>query len=485
VKNNLTEVKIYYIIIRMNKLIELMGNSGSMVRLKSLFFIFSVMMIPAGLFGQASVTDGNNIYHYTTLYEALEEAVNLNSGADRSIQNPVEIAVLADITLNEPLVIPDGVHIRLTAEGAARTITRGVNLIEFPCLWINGINASLSLGRPGMTHELIIDGGCLNSTPVAAGAPIAAVNGPDSKLIMYENVILQNNRNNGEVLPTSFYQNGAGVIVRTFSTDFSGDASAHMAEFIMKGGIIRGNTLDTQSVISSGSGVCVTGFGVFTMEGGILSGNAARISGGGVSIGSRASFYKTGGIIYGSDAPEGLRNLSLEGTHAPRSYGHAVIVHIFEPAFKYRNDTVKENDNLGYTGAASGNGIFNDGDKWDDPDKAARRRLIIIILSVLAFGITAFFVIRHIIKKEKLKIAEMAETAAEADIDSLDLSQREKEICKLLLTELSMKQIAFKLGITYSGTAFHSQNLYRKLNIKSRTELFVKFGRKTISSEND
>jgi hypothetical protein len=56
----------------------------------------------------------------------------------------------------------------------------------------------------------------------------------------------------------------------------------------------------------------------------------------------------------------------------PRLYEHAVIIHIFEPAFKYRNDTVKENDNLGYTGAAIGNGIFNDADKWDDPDKAAQ-----------------------------------------------------------------------------------------------------------------
>ncbi|MCL2214580.1 MAG: helix-turn-helix transcriptional regulator [Treponema sp.] len=445
------------------------------------------MVIPAGLFGQAGRTDGINSYYYADLYEAFEDVINLtysNSGINMSMENPVEITVLADVTLNEPLIVPDNVHIRLVAGGAVRTIHRGDRLLEYPCLWVNGINASLSLGRPGMEYELVIDGGCFNITPIFAGAPIAAVNGPDSKLIMYDNVILQNNHNNGEVLPTSPYQNGSGVIVRTQSTDFAGDASMHTAEFIMKGGIIRGNTLDTISPISSGGGVCISGFGVFTMEGGIISGNSARISGGGVSVGSRGSFYKTGGIIYGSDAPEGQRNTSLEGTAAPKSYGHAVIVHIFEPPFKYRNDTVKENDNLGYTGAASGNGIFNSGDKWDDPDKAAQRRLLIIILSVLVICIIVFFIIRHLIKKEKIKMANTAEAAPEVDLEDFDLSSREKEICRLLLTELSMKQIAYKLGITYSGAAYHSQNLYRKLNIKTRTELFVKFGRKAITAEN-
>ena len=443
-----------------------------------LFSLIILMMIPAGLFGQASFTDGNNVYYFASLNEAFSEAVNLSYEANISMDNPLEITLLADITLDESLIVPDGIHIRLIAEGAARTIHRGANLLESPCLWVSGTGSSLTLGKPGMEYELIVDGGWLNSTPVFSGSPIAAVNGPDSKLIMYDNVILQNNHNNGEVMPNSYYQNGSGVIIRTSSTDFTGDASAHMAEFIMKGGIIRGNKLDTQSVISSGGGVIITGFGVFTMEGGVISGNSARVSGGGVSVGSRGSFYKTGGLIYGSDAPEGYKNVSLEGTHAPRSYGHAVIIHIFEPAFKYRNDTVKENDNLSYTGAATGNGIFNDADKWDDPDKAAKRRLIIIILSVLVFGVTAFLVIRYSIKKEKLKLAKMAEGAAEADLENLDLSEKEKEICRLLLTELSMKQIAQKLGVTYSGATYHSQNLYRKLDIQTRTELFVKLGGK-------
>ena len=42
------------------------------------------------------------------------------------------------------------------------------------------------------------------------------------------------------------------------------------------------------------------------------------------------------------------------------------------------------------------------------------------------------------------------------------LITRETEIYKLLLTNLSSKEIASKLNISYSGVNFHIQNLYRK-----------------------
>jgi DNA-binding CsgD family transcriptional regulator len=56
-----------------------------------------------------------------------------------------------------------------------------------------------------------------------------------------------------------------------------------------------------------------------------------------------------------------------------------------------------------------------------------------------------------------------------------NLSAREMEIFNLLLTDLPTKQIADKMGLSYSGVNFHTQNLYRKLGIQSRTELFAKF----------
>ena len=69
------------------------------------------------------------------------------------------------------------------------------------------------------------------------------------------------------------------------------------------------------------------------------------------------------------------------------------------------------------------------------------------------------------------------------ELKKFKLSAREIEICKLLLTELSLKDISYNLGITYSGVNFHAQNVYRKLNVQSRTELFVKLGKQIINSE--
>jgi DNA-binding CsgD family transcriptional regulator len=55
------------------------------------------------------------------------------------------------------------------------------------------------------------------------------------------------------------------------------------------------------------------------------------------------------------------------------------------------------------------------------------------------------------------------------------LTAREKEIFNLLLTDLSTKEIAHKMKLTYSGVNFHIQNLYNKLGIQGRTELLAKF----------
>jgi len=61
------------------------------------------------------------------------------------------------------------------------------------------------------------------------------------------------------------------------------------------------------------------------------------------------------------------------------------------------------------------------------------------------------------------------------------LTTREMEIFNLLLTNLSTKEIAQKMELTYSGVNFHIQNLYGKLGIQSRTELLAKFVNKPNS----
>jgi DNA-binding CsgD family transcriptional regulator len=440
------------------------------------FILCSLLFVLcANAFGQtASRTDGVTVHYYASIYEAVaaagmavddQEAAGATVAA--SIDQPDEITLLADIVLDTPLSVAGGVHIRLVAGGSDRTIRRSANLIEYPVIWVNGEGAILSLGKPGMEHELVIDGGYLNSPPIKARTPLVAVSGPDSKLIMYDNVTIQNNYNNGTPIGTSHYEHGSGVFIRTQE-----DKKDQQAEFIMKGGTIRGNINDIQTPLCCGGGVFIAGFAVFTMEGGVIMNNTARLTGGGFHTGGRGSFKKTGGIVYGSKAPAGYRNTAVNGTGTPKTYGHAVCVASANPSFRYRNDTVTENDNLSFTGSGTGeNYIFGEGDKWDNPDKALRRILLAVILPVLAFGVCVFLILR---KRALQKLMKIARTAPEIVFENANLSDREMEVGKLLLTELSMKQIASVMKLAYTTVDYHAKNLYRKLDVQNRTELIVK-----------
>jgi two-component system nitrate/nitrite response regulator NarL len=62
-------------------------------------------------------------------------------------------------------------------------------------------------------------------------------------------------------------------------------------------------------------------------------------------------------------------------------------------------------------------------------------------------------------------------------IDGVKLTPREKQIFALLLTDAAAKQIATKLNISVGTYNTHTRNLYRKLGIQSRIELFSKYHR--------
>ena len=73
-------------------------------------------------------------------------------------------------------------------------------------------------------------------------------------------------------------------------------------------------------------------------------------------------------------------------------------------------------------------------------------------------------------------VPALAEAEALPGVRALDLTPREMEVFTLLLTEASPKQIASQLKVSYATVNFHTKNLYRKLNIQSRTELFAQYG---------
>jgi len=65
--------------------------------------------------------------------------------------------------------------------------------------------------------------------------------------------------------------------------------------------------------------------------------------------------------------------------------------------------------------------------------------------------------------------------------DIKTLTSREREVFDLLLTDKPPKEIANSLKVSYYTVDFHRKNLYRKLGIQSRTELFAKYLNMAVS----
>lgn len=63
-----------------------------------------------------------------------------------------------------------------------------------------------------------------------------------------------------------------------------------------------------------------------------------------------------------------------------------------------------------------------------------------------------------------------------ADLAQMNLTEREKEILQLLIKGNSYKEIAAKLFISVETLNSHIKNIYRKLNVHSRSELAARYG---------
>jgi DNA-binding CsgD family transcriptional regulator len=418
------------------------------------------------------------VQYYATLGEAFAAA----SGA--SIDEPDEITLLTDVTLSVPVLVDEPKHIVLVSGGGSRTIMRAGNNISDPLFRVTGEGASLTLGKPGMEGELFIDGGYLATPSIQAEAPLVVINGPDAKLIMYDKVTIQNNYNGGNAEGTSEYQNGAGVFIRT-----TGNNAEKQTEFIMKGGTIRGNINNTQNGLAGGGGVFMAGFGIFTMEGGTITANTAYVVGGGFHSGSRGSFKKTGGMIYGHDSAVELGNNVVDGTGSPKYYGYAVSIAQLGGSTHFMNDTVTEDSHLSYIGHATTNGVFGEGDNWSVPSKMPSKPFPFYIIPIALIPVCLLFFL--LLKRRRTKAItaplsegslpelERVEQIAKivlSDKDAQKLSPREKEILALLLKNLTLRQISFELHISYNTVNTHYNSIYRKLGVSSRGELLTKYG---------
>jgi hypothetical protein len=146
--------------------------------------------------------------------------------------------------------------------------------------------------------KLVMDGGsavtgCVGSGDYGAGVHVY---GSGSLLTINEGAAISEN---------TAYDYGGGVSVR------EGGA------VVMNGGTIRGNKL-TYSGTGYGGGVYIGGISsMFTMNWGVISGNmagltAAKGHGGGVYL-SSGTFAMNGGVIYGSNESDSLKNTAGSG----------------------------------------------------------------------------------------------------------------------------------------------------------------------------
>jgi hypothetical protein len=215
-----------------------------------------------------------------------------------------------------------------------------------------GATASVEGGE--ISGNKASDGGALHITGVAAmqGGKLrnnqAADNGGGVYLAGKGSFTLKG----GEILENQAPSSGGGVAV------YEGD-------FIMQDGSISGNAATSDT--GAGGGVFVI-WGVFEFSGGKISGNIANNSGGGVNanhgsvfvmsggeiagnrsvyggagvavLGEGNSFKKTGGIIYGLDAAEELRNLNTEGGNSVDVSRHSDLrVELITDIKRRRNTT--------------------------------------------------------------------------------------------------------------------------------------------------
>jgi hypothetical protein len=133
------------------------------------------------------------------------------------------------------------------------------------------------------------------------------------KLVLDTGAVVRENGGAGVTVAGTLEMRGSALVT---ANTFSGVLVGGTGVFTMNGGKISGNTA------GEGAGVRLEGSGVFTMNGGKISGNTGTF-GGGVVIwgnGAIAPFTMNGGEISGNNAPYG-GGVYLSGSNSVDSNG--------------------------------------------------------------------------------------------------------------------------------------------------------------------
>lgn len=95
---------------------------------------------------------------------------------------------------------------------------------------------------------------------------------------------------------------------------------------------------------------------------------------------------------------------------------------------------------------------------------------VLTLLLLLGFVLLTPSVARETFYQEQQALPEAGETLSDS-LSAFGLSAREKEITLLLLKGRLLKETAAELDISMDTVKFHTRNIYRKLDVHSRSEL--------------
>jgi hypothetical protein len=153
-----------------------------------------------------------------------------------------------------------------------------------------------------------------------------------AKLILESNITLQgrSNNNSGSMVYIEGYDGVFtldGGTITGHSTESNGGAVyVRQGTFIMNGGTISDNKATRGGGVYLFEGVDRDRTTNFDMRGGTITGNTATVQGGGVWIANSnfATFQKSGGTITGYDTDPENGNAVMSGSNAQTGMGHAI-----------------------------------------------------------------------------------------------------------------------------------------------------------------
>ncbi|MDR1220885.1 MAG: InlB B-repeat-containing protein [Treponema sp.] len=253
------------------------------------------------------------------------------------------IALKNNETIAPKTLSYSGKNVRITLNGGS--VERTVSLSSNGSLFTVASGVTLALGnnitlqgRSNNTSSslvLVTDGGTLvmnTGSTMSGNTSSSSVGGVyvyhGGTFTMSGGTISGNTASvgGGVYVSSGTFTMSGGTISGNTASNTGGGVYVYSGTFTMSGGTISGNI--ASSAGGGGGGVYVYS-GTFTMSGGTISGNTASNAGGGVLVDGAGMFIKqSGGIIYGSDASDSLKNTAA-------SYGHAV----YSSGGKERNTT--------------------------------------------------------------------------------------------------------------------------------------------------